>query len=69
MNLIRFSVITRRAPSCLSRLEEFAAPGKIEQGTTTREVRYKLLAALGDACRIAASGPIKLDVDGDTDNK
>lgn len=55
-------VITRRAPSSLSRLELLAEPAKVGQGTTTRKVSDELLSALGDAYREAASSPIKLDV-------
>lgn len=56
------SVITRRAPLSLSRLELLAAPAKIGQGTTTRQISDELLSALHDAYREAASGAIKVDV-------
>lgn len=55
------SVIERRAPSVLPRIEELAAPAKVGQGTTLRAPSDELLAALTDAYREAASGQVRLD--------
>jgi hypothetical protein len=51
------SVLKRRAPETLSRVERIA-PVQIGQGNSTREVSDELLEALTDAYREAASGKI-----------
>ena len=53
------SVIARRAPLSLGRLEELAAPARIGQGTTTKEVSDQLLEELTAAYREAAAGRVQ----------
>jgi hypothetical protein len=50
------SVIERRAPGSLSRIQHLAAPAKVGQGTITREITDDLLQAVTDAYREAAKG-------------
>ncbi|HYO30208.1 MAG TPA: hypothetical protein VER37_06455 [Thermomicrobiales bacterium] len=58
------SVIERRAPNCLGRIEQAAAPAKVGQGTTTNTPTPALLDALTDAYREAVLGKVHLSVDG-----
>jgi hypothetical protein len=61
------SVIIRRAPTSLPRIEHLAAPAKVGQGTTTRQISDDLLTALTEAYREAASGYVQLEgAKGDT---
>lgn len=55
------SVIERRAPASLARIEQLAEPARVGKGTNTKLVSEALLAALTDAYREAVSGHVHLE--------
>jgi hypothetical protein len=55
------TVIEKRAPATLERIEQLAAPARVGQGTVTRAVSEALLAALTDGYREAASSRVNVE--------